>query len=277
MQQQKPVSLPVALRLCKNIHPMSLMNYKWVTAGIITIVTFFTGFASLHFIKRYQRLLQIGDTFADGIFLGAAAFHLFPNAIRGLLLRFSALYALLFAFLFAACGFLLLFFLERWLMRREAEHLSTTTAGTWILAGVLSVHALIAGAALGISDTVMSISVLFIAILAHKGFESFALAMSLHRRWQHEIQPKVILFCFSFMTPIGIVLASLIGNSLQNVSADFLTSIFSAFAAGTFFYIGTLHATHNHFDPRVDPTSRYYKLLATFAGIGVMGVLAVWM
>ncbi|WP_423062844.1 hypothetical protein [Candidiatus Paracoxiella cheracis] len=55
---------------------MSLIFYKWLTAGILAVITLSAGLASLHFIRRNQQLLEIGDAFADGIFLGAAVFHL---------------------------------------------------------------------------------------------------------------------------------------------------------------------------------------------------------
>ena len=255
---------------------MSLLDYKWITAGVIALLTLLAGFASLHFIKRYQRFLQMGDAFADGIFLGVAAFHLFPDAIHGLASQWTLLPAIVLAFLLCGGGFILLFFLERWIIDHEVAHFSTSTTPAWILAGILSVHAFITGAALGMADTTLGVTVLFLAIIMHKAFESFALAIGLHRRWKHRFQTKVILLCFTFMTPLGIGAASLIAGSLQTATADLLTSIFSAFASGTFLYIGTLHATHNHFDRKIDPTHRYYKFLATFAGIVVMGGLSLW-
>ena len=194
---------------------MPLIDYKWLAAALIAVTTLVAGFGSLHFIRRYQRFLQIGDAFADGIFLGAAAFHLFPNAVHGLGEYFTLLPALAFSLLTIAGGFFLLFFLERLIIRRETQPGIACTASAWMLIGILSVHAFITGAALGISNTTISVSVLFFAILAHKGFESFALVIGLHRGWKKRYKVKLALFYFAFVTPLGVVLAAFLETLYQ--------------------------------------------------------------
>ena len=165
---------------------------------------------------------------------------------------------------------------EQPIICRETQPGIACTASAWILIGILSVHAFITGAALGISNTTISVSVLFFAILAHKGFESFALVIGLHRGWKKRYKVKLALFYFAFVTPLGIVLAALLETLYQTQTVNLITSLFSAFAAGTFLYIGTLHATHNHFHPQMDTTNRYYKFLTTLTGIMLMGIIGVW-
>lgn len=255
---------------------MSLTTYKWLTAFIVAIITLLAGFASLHFIRRYQRILEVGDAFADGIFLGAAAFHLFPGALHGLMPHFGFVMTYVVTLLLVGCGFSLLYLLECFVIRREREETTVTHTSTWMLVSMLSVHAFTAGAALGISDTLANVSIILIAILAHKGFESFALAVGLHRSWRDSCKTKIILLCFALVTPLGIVLASMIESFFQTKTADLITSVFSSFAAGTFLYIGTLHVSHDHFHPQMDTRSCYYKVLPTIFGIVIMGVLAIW-
>lgn len=144
-----------------------------------------------------------------------------------------------------------------------------------MLVGILSVHAFIAGAALGISDTITNIFILLIVILAHKGFESFALMMGLHRSLKNEKQIKAILWAFTFVTPFGIILAALVQTFFQAQTA-LITSLFSAFAVGSFLYIGTRHAGHNHFHPPRAPMKGYEKILTTLIGIAAMGIVAIW-
>jgi len=50
-----------------------------------------------------------------------------------------------------------------------------------MLAVILVIHSLIEGAALGVNATFSTASVIFVAIIAHKGSESFALAVILNR------------------------------------------------------------------------------------------------
>ncbi|ABS76852.1 zinc transporter [Coxiella burnetii] len=260
---------------------MSLFAFKGLIAVIIALVTVITGLASLRFIHRYQHLLSLGDAFADGIFLGAAAFHLFPDAIESFPAGFSTLTSYLLAILLVISGFFLLFVLERTIIHQEKERHELTNehtckASAWMLIGILSVHAFIAGAALGISDTLRTVSILLIAILAHKGFESFALMMGLHRNLKQDVQVKNILWAFTFVTPLGIILAAFIESFLHTQAADIITGLFSAFAAGSFLYIGTLHGGHNHFHAPRDPTKRYEKIIATLLGIAAMGIVAIW-
>lgn len=255
---------------------MSIIFYKWLTAGILAVITLCAGFASLHFIRRNQRLLEIGDAFADGIFLGAAVFHLFPNALHGLISQLSVSLAYILAVLLVMAGFSFLYFLERLFVRHDNELTTASHVSAWMLAGMLSAHAFIAGAALGISDTITSVSIIFIAILAHKVFESFALAVGLHRSWRDSPKTKIILLYFALVTPLGILLGSVVETLFQAKTADLITSFFSAFAAGTFLYIGTLHVSHDHFHAQMDTRNRYYKILASLSGIVIMGIIAIW-
>ena len=260
---------------------MSLFAYKGFIALIVAIVTLTAGFLSLHFIRRYQHLLSMSDAFADGIFLGVAVFHLFPDAVQGLANEVNTLSFYMLIIVLMACGFLLLFGLERLIIRREEQRQTMSveqmcTASAWMLTGILSIHAFIAGAALGISDIASTVSILLIAILAHKGFESFALMMRLHRGIKKEIKIKGILWAFTFVTPTGIIVSAFIESFLQTQMAAVITSLFSAFAAGSFFYIGTLHGGHEHFHPPRSSLKRYQKVFATSFGIIAMGIVAIW-
>ena len=260
---------------------VSLLSYKWLIAIIVAVITLTTGFTSLHFIRRYQHLLSTGDAFTDGIFLGTAVFHLFPDAIQGLSNEVSVLSSCMLVIVFIGCGFLLLFSLERSITRREQQSTSInqirTVSSAWMLTGILSIHAFIAGAALGISDKANVVSILLIVILAHKGFEGFILMMELHYSSKNARKIKGTLWAFSFVTPFGIIVTAFIESFLQTQAAVVITSLFNAFAAGSFFYIGTLHTGHEHFHPlRGDPLKRYQKVLATLFGIIVMAVMAIW-
>ena len=261
---------------------ISLFAYKWLIASIISIVTLTVGFVSLHFVRRYQNLLLMSDAFADGIFLGTAVFHLFPDAIQGLLNKVGLLSSYILVIVFMGYGFLLLFSLERSIIRREKQYKNTSTnqmctVSTWMLTGILSVHAFIVGAALGISNTVNVMSLLSIAILAHKGFESFALMMGLHFSIKSESKIKWTLWAFSFVTPFGIIMAAFIEFFLQTQIAVVITSLLSAFTAGSFFYIGTFHGVNEHFHSLHDPLKCYQKVLAISFGIIAMAiVMAIW-
>ncbi|PMB54606.1 ZIP family metal transporter [Coxiella endosymbiont of Rhipicephalus microplus] len=260
---------------------MSLFVYKGLITLIIAIVTLTAGFTSLHFIRRYQHLLSIGDAFADGIFLGTAVFHLLPNAVRGLSNKLNTLSSYVLVIVLMGCVSLFLFILEHSIILRKKElHIISTkqicTASTWILIGILSIHAFTAGAALGISNSTKVVSILLIAILAHKGFESFALMIELHRGIKKENKIKVILWAFTFVTPFGIIVTAFIESFLQTQTTPIINSLFSTFAASNFFYIGTLHGGHESFHPQGNFLKLYQKIFSTSLGVVAMGILAIW-
>jgi zinc transporter ZupT len=259
---------------------MPLITYKLLTALLIAIITLLVGFASLRFVRHQKHLLQIGDAVADGIFLGVAIFHLFPNAIGVFDSIWHKSLSIPIALICTLGGFGLLFILERSIIHQEHVHTHNQqiacTASALMLTGILSVHAFIEGAALGISHQSGTVMVLLIAILAHKGFETYALVMGLHRNLPNEKTTKHVLLAFAFVTPIGILIASIIEHYLQTQTADLITGIFSAFAAGSFLYIGTLHTAHTHFHPARDRSDRYLKIGATLLGIAAMGIIAIW-
>jgi len=253
---------------------MTLLEFKGLAATIILFISLSTGFASIGFANRYQRQLEIGDAIANGIFIGAAVFHLLPNAIS--LFRymgFHFVYTKSIALL--VFSFITLWLIEQILLRRK-ERIRRQT-DVWLLTITLSIHALIAGAALGISETFSIVSIIFIAIIAHKGFETFAFAVNLHRQLKKGLQISLMLIGFSLITPIGIGLG-LIGDVFLHTRLDnILTGCFNAFAAGSFLYIGTLHSHHLHEHKHHKKCySRPIKFTATVLGILAMMFVGFW-
>lgn len=252
---------------------MTLPGFKWLAAVIILSISLLAGLASIGFASRYKKQLEIGDAIANGIFIGAALFHLFPSAVHGFRqigLRF--VYIEIIALI--AFSFIILWLIEHVLLRQK-ETLSRQT-NIWLLTITLSLHALIAGIALGISEIFSIVSILFIAIIAHKGFETFAFIINLYHQLEKKSQVVLVLIVFSVITPIGIILG-IIGDQFLHTQLDnVLATCFSAFAAGTFLYIGTVHSHHLHHTYQTDSYHQYTKLIATIIGIAVMAIMGIW-
>ena len=252
---------------------MTLLGFKWLAAIIILSISLLTGLASIVFASRYQKQLEIGDAVANGIFIGAALFHLFPSAIDdfrhiGLYFVYTETIALI------VFSFIILWLIEQVLLRKK-ETLSRQS-NIWLLTITLSIHALIAGFALGLSETLSIVSVLFVAIIAHKGFETFAFVINLYRQLEKKTQVGLMLIIFSCITPIGIIFG-IISDALLYTSIDnLLTACFSAFAAGTFLYIGTVHSHHLHHTHEKDSYHQYIKVVATLIGIVAMMIVGIW-
>ena len=118
---------------------------------------------------------------AAGIFLGVGLIHMLSDANA----EFTELWPNIeypLAFLLAGIVFLLLLYLEH--LGREVHHHSTRVEPLWVIIAVslLSIHSLLAGFALGMSQLIPSV-ILFLGIIGHKWAAAFALSVQINKRW----------------------------------------------------------------------------------------------
>ncbi len=248
---------------------MTLALYQSIAALLIYAVSIITVFLLLRKKQKMSQTepAQVGEAFASGVFLGTALFHLLPDASR----LFGGLYSTSYPLSEVICAgaFLVMLFLER--LSIVAPAMKTRHSIPYILTFILCIHALIEGAALGIGVTLSEVAMLFIAIIAHKASESFALCVALLRGQVPRMRIIVIVSFFAFMTPLGIAL----GNMMVNSANSSLTAAwFNAFAAGTFLYISTLH--HVHFHEHAEDAQGLLEFFCLALGVAVMGVIAIW-
>lgn len=224
---------------------------------------------------RSKAFLFYGDFFARGIFIGAAFIHLLPDAMD--IMR-EAMPAEAYPITFAVCAFTIfaIQFIEQGVLK--VFHYRAAHATKWIpylLMVLLSIHSFIAGGALGVSETVGHIIMIFIAIMAHKGAAAFALGMSMRKAHILRAVAFRILFLFAVMTPLGILLGGVFVAYSQAHAALFYEALFNAIAAGTFIYIATFH----HSELQVDESlqSSLAEIVVFGLGILVMALVAIWL
>lgn len=249
---------------------MLLLSYKIAAAILIFLISIVAAIYPLSKKGTHVHFesLHLGEALASGIFLGAAFFHMLPDAIK----LFNQLYGperYPFPELICVLGFLSLLFLER-------ASLSTSAKNTipYIITLTLVIHALTEGAALGIGSTLSETIMLLIAIAAHKGSECFALCVTLLR---HQLPYKrivLIVVLFALMTPIGIALGAAVNIFAYAPNGEFIEALFNAFAAGTFLYISTLH--HVHFHQHRQDAQGLLEFSCLVLGVSMMGVIALW-
>ena len=252
---------------------MNLVHFKTLTGLIIFFTTVTAGTVGLLLSRRYHKVRQLGDAVANGIFLGAAIFHLLPHAVHSFK-HFGNQNPIITTMLILTISYFLLLVIERGIQQVSVRLRQQSEA--WLLLLVLSIHALIAGAALGLAQELAIASIVFLAIIAHKGFESFALVMNLQRRIKRRSEIAGILLLFALVTPLGILFGELSDKLLEAHLDHIMIAVFNAIAAGTFFYIGTVH-THRRAEHVVlDSYRQYAQIIATLCGVLTMGILAIW-
>jgi zinc transporter 1/2/3 len=229
-----------------------------------------------------SHLLEWGNAFAAGVFLGAGFVHMLPDANA----TWQALgwnYPI--GMLLAAAAIVLMLLFEHVLPPEAAHHAmhapSTDRFGAhragesaptvYAILTALSIHSLLEGLALGAQRDLRSALVIFAAILAHKSMEGFALGVSL-ARGAAVPRPGALLALFAAATPVGIVAGAMVG-ALEGPVSLACEAAFLSLAAGTFAYVATLDILREEFH---EPGGRLAKWLWVVAGAGVMALLALW-
>ncbi len=188
-------------------------------------------------IKDDQHIdFPVGETLATGVFLGAGLLHMLPDA-NSLFKKMGYDYP--FAYIITGAVFLIFLWFEH-LGKELYHHKNTKHPAFAILAwGMLSVHSIMLGAALGLSHYNSMIIMIFLAIITHKWAESFAVAVQLNKSSMSMNTSLVFFILFSLMTPLGIYLGWYFGHGVETDSL--FDPILIAASAGTFLYLGTLH------------------------------------
>lgn len=212
------------------------------------------------FAHVHGRRMEFLLSFSAGVMLGAAFFHMLPEAVElGGLKSLSVV----------VLGFLTLFILERYVLVHvceEPEEGCEVHGGTMGLAAFigLSVHTLFDGVALGSSLSAGLGGLVFVAVVAHKIPSSLTLASILsHEKYS---KPKIIgmTIVFALMVPVG---ALLYLGVRQFVNVEHFTPYSLAFSGGNF-----LHLSLADLLPNVHKRggTRLATVLSLLLGVGLM-------
>ena len=178
----------------------------------------------------------VGETLATGVFLGAGLLHMLPEAQ---IIFTSMGYHYPLAYLITGIVFLLFLWFEH-IGKELYHHQSAEHPAFALLAwAMLSIHSLVIGSALGISNEWPVMIVIFLAIITHKWAESFAISVQLNKSSLSTKQSAFFFILFLLMSPLGIFLGWYFDRGLETHS--FLSPVLMAASAGTFLYLGTLH------------------------------------
>ena len=232
-----------------------------------------------------DRLLGWGNAFAAGVFLAAGIVHLLPDA-DGVFRAQGFEYPMAFALAGMAFAFMLL--VEHVLLPEQAHEEVHAPSGerfariaahhhdalsAYAVLTALSIHALLAGLALGAEADVARALVIWLAIVAHKTAAGFALGVSLARSQLPKRQAWTLIALFSSATPLGGVIGAIVGETVEGRLGAALEASFLSIAGGTFIYVATFDILRDEFPAH---GGRFAKWCVLTAGIIAMSALALW-
>ncbi len=243
-------------------------NLELISIVLIFITAAVSGIYPFKAKAKNKMKFTFGEAVACGVFLGAGLLHMLSDSASD----FTAAdidYPI--AFLLAGLAYLSLLLLEK----KSSQVINKATSSELKFAAlstvVLSVHSLIAGAALGLSQS-WSFIILLFAILAHKWAASFSLSVQINKTSASLATRLSLFFVFVIMTPLGIVIGSLTEHFLRDY--PLIEPSFNAVAAGTFIYLGTIHGLQRSFLIE-DCTDKSHFCSVTF-GFALMAVIAFY-
>ena len=248
------------------------MFLKFTFASIIFILTLFAGvYPFRKRVKEHEHPFDFrsAESLACGVFLGAGLLHMLNEAS---MLFHDRGYHYPIAFLLCGGVFLIFLWLEH--LGKEYYHHNDKHNRYFALIAVamMSIHSILAGSALGLSDEVGMTTLIFFAIISHKAAESFAIAVQLIKSDLSQRATAFFFLLFSSMTPLGIFLgASMIS---KHNDSGILIPVFSALAAGTFLYLGTLHGLEKCVLVKQCCDLKYFSFV--ILGFVIMAVMALY-
>lgn len=184
-------------------------------------------------------------SFVAGVLVGVALLHMLPHAVDGAYAEGVGLQGV---FIATTIGFVVMFLLERFACfhhHEEGAHDACSHGEhrlSWVGAFIgLSLHTLIAGAALGASVAADSTGAMlagfgtFLAILLHKPFDALTITTLMQTDGASRTRSHVVNGLFALVIPLGVGLFFALDGGLN---APAFTAWALAFCAGTFLCIG---------------------------------------
>lgn len=199
-----------------------------------------------------KRFTHLAVSFAAGILIGTALFHLLPESIEAV--GETTGVAIL-------AGFAVFYIPQKFMLAHPCEEgdCDFHKLGLFAFIGI-GFHAFIDGLAVGASYDLPSINIIAGAIIAHKIPAALALALLLMAAEFNKSRIALLILLFSLATPIGAVLTKF---SLSGAGTEWLGYILG-FSAGNFLAIAgsdLLRRLHDH-----DQKNKLARLALLVAG-----------
>ena len=239
----------------------ALLDDLRLQGGLILLVGLAGGLLPL--LTRWnERRLHGALALSTGIFLGAVFLHMLPALPAAVPSQGDGGGLLLWSFVLI--GVVGVYLLESLVFRtHDHDDLHRHRAVGYASMAGLSIHALTTGVGLAAASAAEIATPVFLAIIAHKAFESFSL-MSVFELAQFPRRRTLgMLIAFASFTPLGLWAGSVLFSTLGDTGL----AIAVALAAGTFLFVCLSELLPEVFHHKEDIL---VKILLLLVGIGVM-------
>ena len=219
---------------------------QWIHLFVILLIAVAGGYFPFakteltHAHKGFPR----GEAFSSGVFLALSLTMLLPAAFQNFQREFPELnYPI--GSVIAILAFLGLLAMEHLTQHAiEREQIKVVNGRLparipLVMTTMIALPSFFLGTSLGMSDNTQA-TLIFIAIILHKGTAGFALMLTMVRSTLSRGQILLLFSSFALSTPLGIIIGGFIHNELSP-SVSIVKAIVLSLGAGTFLYMGTLH------------------------------------
>jgi solute carrier family 39 (zinc transporter), member 1/2/3 len=238
---------------------------------VVVLISLLAGRAAFNANRgdRDHPWLGMAESFGAGVFLAAGLVHMLGDADSTFVAQ-----GVDYPFAPMICGAVLMLLL--WVEHVGHSFADRSIGGSHILpitaVVMLGLHSLLMGAAFGITTSLSVAIAVFIAVIAHKGAASFALGLELSRSGMSYSRQWQFYLFFVAMFPLGVALGQYVGH--MTGSHPLVEATFSAIAAGTFLFFGTLHGLSR--SPMIAKCCNAKEFMGAVVGFGLMALVAIW-
>ncbi|MFT6835780.1 MAG: zinc transporter 1/2/3 [Francisellaceae bacterium] len=219
----------------------SMTGFQWFSIFFILLVSFSGGYYPL--MKYNQKMNEDsfpgGKAFTSGVFLALSLTVMLPSAFS-LWQKIIPNQVYPVATYIAISTFIILLALEHRLDHIRQDQEPSSIIIPIVMTIMIGICSFLLGTALGVSDT-LSATMVFLAIIAHKGSAAFALALTMVKSKMTRKQVYISFTCFAIATPTGIVLGSIIHQYFSGEIALIFKATVTSIASGVFLYLATTY------------------------------------
>uniref|UniRef100_H2Z0U9 Uncharacterized protein n=1 Tax=Ciona savignyi TaxID=51511 RepID=H2Z0U9_CIOSA len=152
--------------------------------------------------------------------------------------------------------------------RRNSDVTSSESVRTLVLIGMLSIHSIFEGLALGLELNVASLIQLLLAVSVHKSVLAFGLGLRLFESFSDKLSTALacaIIFCTA--SPLGCVIGIFLTPLSSIPTTDAVSAVLECLATGTFLYVTFVEVIPSE---RKIKVRKLIKLLILLFGFGAI-------